>query len=98
MRGQKQLAPSPRSSPVEGEEGRGLVGDFDAGVASQTALSGSQVKPPALPDVHDSGVDGWRQEPSSRHHKEKLACPRFQSSLVMSPKVCHGSRECFSKR
>jgi len=24
-----------------------------AGVAGQTALSGSQIKPPALPEVHD---------------------------------------------
>ncbi len=32
------LAPSPLSSPVEGEEGRGLVEDFDAGAAGQSAV------------------------------------------------------------
>ena len=30
--------------------------DEDAGVAGQTALSGSQIKPPALPEVHDFGL------------------------------------------
>jgi len=38
------LAPSPLSSPVEGEEGKGLVKDFDSGAAGQTALSGSPFK------------------------------------------------------
>ena len=36
------------------EEDIGL--DEDAGVAGQTALSGSQIKPPALPEVHDFGL------------------------------------------
>ena len=48
-----QLAPSPLSSPVEGEEGRRLGVGCDAGPAGRTALSGSQTKPPALPEMHD---------------------------------------------
>jgi len=30
----------------------------NAGLAGQTALSGSQIKPPALPEVHDSSGGG----------------------------------------
>jgi hypothetical protein len=30
-----------------------------AGVAGQTALSGSQIKPPALPEVHDFREKGF---------------------------------------
>jgi hypothetical protein len=51
MRGQNNW--HPHLYPVEGEEGRGVVRDIDAGAAGQTVLSGSQIKPPALPEVHD---------------------------------------------
>jgi hypothetical protein len=32
----------------------------NAGIAGQTALSGSQIKPPALPEVHDSPISHGR--------------------------------------
>jgi hypothetical protein len=54
MRGHSNWHPHLCPLPSKGEEGRPRGVDFNATADGQTALSGSQIKPPALPEVHDS--------------------------------------------
>jgi hypothetical protein len=53
MRGKSNWRPHLCPLPSRKRKEKTTRGDFDAGVAGQTALSGSQIKPPALPEVHD---------------------------------------------
>jgi hypothetical protein len=50
MRG-NQLAPSPVSSPVEGEEVGRLGVGFGGGAVGETGLSSLQTDPPTLPEM-----------------------------------------------
>ena len=54
MRGQFNWHPHLCPLPWRERKEAGVVEDFDAGVAGKPALSGSQIKPPVLPEVHDS--------------------------------------------
>ena len=47
------------AKPWEGEEKNEDIAICEASVSWPTALSGSQIKPPALPGVHDLIVLSW---------------------------------------
>ena len=86
MREHSNWGPSPQSPP-KGRGSRKISGlDEDAGVAGQTAFSGSQIKPPALPEVMTSRQEMAAITNTARQNFLKAEAPVLISARGMISK------------